>query len=128
MRWPTSRSPILLIALASAAVCGSAFAGPAKPKPQSGEASYYGERDAGEKTASGAPFDPNKLTAASKTLPLGSRAKVTNKETGRSVNVTVNDRGPYAKGRILDVSPRAARNLGITRKDGVAPVKVQPLR
>jgi rare lipoprotein A len=90
-------------------------------------ASYYGPQFAGQPTASGAPHKPNALTAASRTLPLGTTAKVTNTETGRSVAVKVDDRGPYAKGRILDVSPKAARHLGMKR-DGVAPVKVQPLR
>ena len=95
-------------------------------KPKTGQASFYGTHDAGETTASGAPFDPGKLTAASRTLPLGTKAKVTNQETGKSVNVTVTDRGPYAKGRILDVSPKAADHLGM-KQSGVAPVKVQPL-
>jgi|GEM_PF-2300165 len=97
------------------------------PPPQTGVASYYGPQFAGQPTASGAPHKPNALTAASRTLPLGTTAKVTNTETGRSVAVKVDDRGPYAKGRILDVSPKAARHLGMKR-DGVAPVKVQPLR
>jgi rare lipoprotein A len=66
------------------------------------------------------------MTAASRTLPLGTVAKVTNQKTGQSVAVEVNDRGPYAKGRILDVSEKAATRLGM-KHDGVAPVKVQPL-
>jgi rare lipoprotein A len=99
----------------------------ASGKPQTGDASFYGTHAAGDATASGVPFDPNKMTAASPTLPLGSTAKVTNKETGQSVKVTVTDRGPYAKDRILDVSPKAADRLGMT-DDGVAPVKVEPLR
>jgi len=95
-------------------------------KPQTGEASFYGTHDAGETTASGVPFDPNRLTAASPTLPFGTKAKVTNKETGQSVNVTVTDRGPFANDRILDVSPKAADRLGM-KSSGVAQVKVQPL-
>lgn len=90
---------------------------------QRGKASYY--RPAGKITASGHPARPQALTAASKTLPLGARAKVTNVETGKSVRVTITDRGPYAKGRILDVSPKAAEKLGM-KDDGVAPVKVKP--
>jgi rare lipoprotein A len=104
---------------------------PPKPKPplpptRTGVASYYGAEFAGKPTASGERFRPNALTAASRTLPLGTTAKVTNTETGRSVSVRVNDRGPYAKHRVVDVSSKAARRLGMT-EDGVAPVKVQPL-
>jgi rare lipoprotein A len=95
-------------------------------RPQSGVASYYRPTASGRRTASGTRPTPGKLTAASKTLPLGTRAKVVNKETGKSVNVTVTDRGPYARHRVLDVSPKAAQHLGMTH-DGVAPVKVQPL-
>jgi rare lipoprotein A len=99
---------------------------PELPPAQSGTASYYGPEFAGKKTASGEPHDPADLTAASRTLPLGTTAMVTNKETGKSVRVEVNDRGPYAKGRIVDVSPKAAAKLGM-KDDGVAKVKVQPL-
>jgi rare lipoprotein A len=90
-------------------------------------ASYYGPEFAGRPTASGEPHRPEAMTAASRSLPLGTKAKVTNTETGKSVAVDVNDRGPYAKNRILDVSPKAARHLGM-KQEGVAPVKVQPLR
>lgn len=71
-------------------------------------------------------MSPSKLTAASKTLPLGTKARVTNLENGRSVEVTVNDRGPYAAGRVIDVSPRAAEQLDM-KADGVAQVAVRPL-
>jgi rare lipoprotein A len=81
----------------------------------------------GTKTAGGAPAKDGKLTAASKSLPLGTKAKVTNVETGKSVKVTVTDRGPYKKGRIIDVSRKAAVKLGM-KDDGVAPVKVTPLK
>jgi rare lipoprotein A len=94
------------------------------PKVQKGKASYY--RAPGKTTASGKPMKPHALTAASKTLPLGTKAKVVNAETGRAVNVTVTDRGPYAKGRIIDLSPKAAEKLGM-KDDGVAPVKVKPI-
>lgn len=95
-------------------------------KPQKGEASFYGPGLAGQPTASGEKLDPTKLTAASPTLPLGAKAKVTNTETGKSVTVTINDRGPYADGRVIDVTKKAAEHLGMT-DDGVAPVKVKPL-
>lgn len=93
---------------------------------QSGVASYNGPEFAGKTTASGAPHRPEALTAASRTLPLGTVAKVTNQETFQSVAVEVNDRGPFAEGPILDVSKTAAARLGMTG-DGVAPVTVEPL-
>jgi rare lipoprotein A (peptidoglycan hydrolase) len=91
---------------------------------QLGEASFYGEGFHGKKTASGEKFDQNDLTAAHPTLPLGTNATVTNLETGNSVDVKINDRGPYVKGRDIDVSKGAAKELGMT-KDGVAPVKIE---
>jgi rare lipoprotein A len=103
------------------------------PKKQSkftkllrGKASWYGPRFHGRKTASGDVFDQRKLTAAHKTLPLGSKAIVTNLENGNSVEVEINDRGPYARGRIIDVSYAAAKRLGFA-KSGTAPVQVEPL-
>jgi rare lipoprotein A len=102
------------------------IAPPAPPAPvQTGVASYYARDLAGKPTASGEPHEPNALTAASRSLPLGATAKVTNTENGRSVTVEVNDRGPYAKNRILDVSRKAAERLGF-KHDGVAKVAVQP--
>jgi rare lipoprotein A len=83
---------------------------------QTGMISYYGGKFHGRKTASGAPFDKNALTAAHRTLPFGTRVKVTNLDNGRSVIVTVNDRGPYAHGRILDLSEAAAREIGLISK------------
>ena len=93
---------------------------------QTGKASFYGPGLEGEETASGEPLDPNAMTAASRTLPLGTKAKVINKENGRTVHVEVTDRGPYAKNRILDVTPKAAAKLGM-KEDGVAQVEVQPV-
>ena len=78
-----------------------------------GTASYYGKRFHGRKTASGTAFDMNAMTAAHKTLPFGSRVRVTNPRNGRSVVVEINDRGPYAPGRVLDVSRAAAQELGM---------------
>ncbi len=89
-----------------------------------GEASFYGGYFHGRKTASGVPFDQNKLTAASRELPLGIKATVTHQETGKSVEVIVNDRGPYVDGRVIDLSKKAAKDLGII-DDGVAPVRVE---
>ena len=91
---------------------------------QIGEASFYGDGFHGKKTASGERFDQNDLTAAHPSLPLGTNATVTNLETGNSVEVKINDRGPYVKGRDIDLSKGAAKELGMT-KDGVAPVKIE---
>ncbi len=79
----------------------------------SGVASYYGKRFHGRLTASGVAFDMHAMTAAHKTLPFGSRVRVTNPRTGQSVVVEINDRGPYARGRVLDVSRAAAEQLGL---------------
>ncbi|WP_295882177.1 septal ring lytic transglycosylase RlpA family protein [uncultured Thiohalocapsa sp.] len=93
---------------------------------QTGIASYYHDSLHGNRTASGQIYDKNKLSAAHKTLPLGSRVRVTDKRTGKSVVVHVNDRGPFIKGRIIDLSRRAARELGIIRR-GITPVRVEVL-
>jgi len=91
---------------------------------QRGEASYYGPGFQGKKTATGEKFDQNERTAAHPALPLGTKATVTNLENGKSVDVKINDRGPYVKGRDIDLSKSAAKDLGMT-KDGVAPVKIE---
>ena len=83
----------------------------------SGVASYYGRELAGRRTASGERFNPNGMTAAHRTLPLGTRIRVTNPATGRSVVVRVNDRGPFVRGRILDLSHGAARAIGLAQRD-----------
>ncbi len=93
---------------------------------RTGIASWYGPNFHGKKTANGEIFDQNELTAAHKTLPLPSIVRVTNLENGRSLIVRVNDRGPYAYGRIIDMSKRAAELLGFKNK-GVAKVRVQVL-
>lgn len=88
-------------------------------------ASYQGAEYAGHRTASGEPYDPEALTAASRTLPIGSTVMVTNPETGHSVRVRINDRGgPGVHGKGLDLSKHAAEELGMTKK-GVARVKVR---
>jgi len=91
---------------------------------QVGEASFYGPGFHGKKTATGEIFDQNEKTAAHPTLPLGTKATVTNLDNGTSVDVTINDRGPYVKGRDIDLSKGAAKELGMT-KNGVAPVKIE---
>jgi rare lipoprotein A len=92
-----------------------------------GVASVYARRFTGRKMADGTRMDPLDDNAASKTLPLGTEAKVTNLETGRSANVTIQDRGPYVKGRIVDLSPATAEQIGITPNRGVAKVEVEPI-
>ena len=89
-----------------------------------GEASWYGEDFHGKPTANGEVFDMGALSAAHRTLPLPSYAYVTNLENGRTVMVRINNRGPFAKGRLIDVSARVARELGFAHK-GVAQVKVR---
>jgi len=86
-------------------------------------ASWYGEAFAGKLTASGVPFDPNRLTAAHKSLPLGTKLIVSSPKTGKRCLVTVNDRGPYVAGRDLDLSKAAAEKLGILA-DGVQSVVI----
>jgi len=92
-----------------------------------GTASVYSHRFAGKKMADGTRMDPHDDNAASKTLPLGTEAKVTNLKTGKSATVTIQDRGPYVKGRIVDLSPATADKIGITPQEGVAKVEVAPL-
>jgi len=81
-----------------------------------GMASWYGEKHHGRKTASGEIFDMNKLTAAHRSLPFGTRVRVRSLSTGKSVEVRINDRGPYAGGRAIDLSRAAAERLGIIAK------------
>ena len=89
-----------------------------------GVASYYGNELAGNRTASGERFNPKELTAAHRTLPLGTKLRVTNLSNGKSVVVRVNDRGPYAKARILDLSHAAAQEISMVRR-GTARVKLE---
>ena len=99
---------------------------PSVKEPIVGKASWYGRNFNGKTTASGQAFDETKMTAAHKTLPLGSKAKVTNLNNGKSVVVEINDRGPYTKGRIIDLSHAAAKGLGIG-DHGTARVSIEPL-
>jgi rare lipoprotein A len=92
-----------------------------------GNASFYAKRFAGKKMADGTLMQPHGNNAASKTLPLGTTAKVTNLETGQSAVVTIQDRGPYVKGRIVDLSPATAKQIGMDHEDGIAKVAVTPI-
>ena len=93
---------------------------------EGGRASYYGRELAGNPTASGEPFDPSGLTAAHRTLPLGTRVRVTHARTGEEVVVRINDRGPFHGDRVIDVSRAAADAIGLTRA-GTAEVELERL-
>jgi rare lipoprotein A len=118
-------------------VCACVLAGcSSAPKPtptapgniQKGYATWYGDEQQGGPTASGERFDKHKLTAAHRTLKLGTHVRVTNQKNGRSVEVRINDRGPYGNGsRIIDLSEAAARVLGMIDA-GVVPVVVEILK
>ena len=92
-----------------------------------GKASVYAGKFSGRRMADGTPMDPRGDSAASKTLPLGTVAKVTNLQTGQSAVVTVRDRGPHVAGRIVDLSPASAQQVGLGHRQGVARVAVTPL-
>ena len=96
----------------------------AGPRSEEGTASWYGEWHHGRLTASGAPFDMYGLTAAHRTMPLGSLARVTSLRSGKSVVVVVNDRGPYLPYRVIDLSFGAARELGIVQS-GLEDVRIE---
>lgn len=92
-----------------------------------GKASYYGKKFHGNPTASGERFDMNKMTAAHRTLPFGTRVKVTNLRNKRSITLRINDRGPFKKDRILDMSKAAAKKLGIL-ETGTATVTMEVVK
>ncbi len=124
MRRPTRW--ILLAVLALPAGCATTGGRLADPPPWSevGVASFYGPEFHGQPTASGARYSDRRLTAAHRTLPFGTRVRVTNLANDRSVVVTVTDRGPFRRGRVIDVSRRAARRLGFLRT-GTARVRLE---
>lgn len=122
------KHPFAGLAIGLLVIC-VALPGPAVAKSLAGQtqvglASYYGM---GKRTASGERFNPKAMTAAHRTLPFGTRVRVKSLKTGRSVVVRINDRGPFIKKRIIDLSTGAARALGI-QKLGVARVSVRVLR
>ena len=135
IRWTLALSALFAFGLAGCSSQNFAPAPPATsyyaPSPQSygtsrtEVASWYGPGFAGRRTSSGETYNPEGLTAASKTLPLGSQVRVLNPDTGRSVVVRINDRGPYVRGRSLDLSHGAAQRIGLTGK-GVGRVQVTP--
>ena len=120
------RSGSMVIAMLPFLFCVAGCAHSSK-RLEKGNACWYGAAYQGKKTASGELFNKDKLTAAHRTLPFDTIARVTNLLNGRSVDVRINDRGPFVKGRIIDLSEAAARELGMIR-EGVVPVKVKILR
>lgn len=123
---------VIRCALAFVVTTGVLFLGAtteARNKPPAcasttGVASFYAGQFIGRKTASGDIFTAREMTAAHRTLPFGTKLKLTNPKTGKTVQVVINDRGPYVKGRILDLSLAAAEKLGFV-KDGLAKVKIE---
>jgi rare lipoprotein A len=119
---------LVLATSLSAPICSAAPERKTSPSHhvQIGEASWYGVHQAGHRTASGEPYDPRDLTAAHPSLPLHSTVRVTNLKNGLWVDVRVNDRGPYSRHRVIDLSQKAAEMIGLKRR-GVARVKIEPV-
>lgn len=122
-----------MVAVVGALLAGCQTAPPPAPPPppapsfsQVGLASWYGPHFIDHKTADGERFDGDGMTAAHRTLPLNTMVRVTNLENGRSVIVRINDRGPYSPRRVIDLSPRAARQLGMVEQ-GVLRVRIESL-
>ena len=118
---PVEAAPVETVAPAEEA------AEPALEHVGDGMASYYGHELAGNRTASGERFNPKALTAAHRTLPLGSKLKVTNKKNGKSVIVRVNDRGPFVRKRLIDLSLGAAQKISMVAA-GHAAVRIERFR
>ncbi len=106
------------------ASAGEAQASAQVQRLQHGVASWYGPGFHGRRTASGERFDTNSLTAAHRTLPFGTRVRVVHERTGRTVVVRINARGPFPKGRVIDLARGSAQALGLS---GVAPVSLHPM-
>src|SRR3954447_4118595 len=106
--------PLAITAVVLGCTLGAVSAAAEETQPiQTGAASWYGPGFHGKRTAHGETFNTNALTAAHKTLPFGTQLRVTNERTGKSVVVRINDRGPYARGRVIDLSKAAAEAVGI---------------
>jgi rare lipoprotein A len=126
------RALALALLLSLALACAGRPAPRATPEPvkkgwtQKGEASWYGKPYHGRATASGERYDMHEMTAAHQTLPFHTVVRVRNLDNGREVKVRITDRGPFVKGRILDLSYKAAKKLGMVEK-GVVPVKITVL-
>lgn len=99
------------------------FVGSSVAMAESGIASIYAYQS--ERTANGEHANPSGLTAAHRTLPFGTHVRVTNQRNGRTVTVRINDRGPFVRGRVIDLTPAGARILGFSRIQGLALVKLE---
>jgi rare lipoprotein A len=119
--------PLLIVAVLSAASALAQTPAPANAKASTGMCSYYAKMHDGHITAGGEKFDSNALTAAHRKLPMGTKLKITNLSNGKSVVVTVNDRGPFVKGRSLSVTRRAAQELDFV-KQGVTKVSIEQVQ
>jgi rare lipoprotein A len=137
-RWTQRRALLVAIAVLTFAACTPKAPTTTTPKRtptgiqttpgvQVGMASWYGGKHHGGPTASGERFNKNDLTAAHRTLKMGTRVRVTRKKNQRSVIVRINDRGPYSKGRIIDLSEAAAKVLDMI-DDGIAQVRLEVLK
>ncbi|WP_313286030.1 septal ring lytic transglycosylase RlpA family protein [Stutzerimonas kunmingensis] len=132
----TRFTTLLLLALLALLVSGCADRQPAQPAKapkstqehfsQSGKASYYARMHHGQRTANGETHDQNALVAAHRSLPFGTRVRVTNEHNGKQVVVRINDRGPFRRGRIIDLSRAAAAQLDML-KTGVIRVRIETL-
>jgi rare lipoprotein A len=118
---------VLTISLSMASCAGSKANFGQKGYTEEGKASYYSRKLQGRKMANGEPYRHGKLTAAHKKLPFGTKVKVTNLATNKSVKVKITDRGPFVQGRIVDLSGAAAKRVGMM-DSGVAPVKVKVIK
>lgn len=122
-----AKAALMAATLSLASLCAAPLPGDrAEAAQRSGVASFYGKRFDGRATANGERFDMWALTAAHRTLPFGTRVKVTNRKNGRSVVVRINDRGPFIGGRIIDLSRGAAARLGMI-DDGIVSVTLDIL-
>jgi rare lipoprotein A len=132
MHVPFTARIVCTLLVIGAATCGSAprfepsITSPPAASTTTGVASWYGPGFDGKKTASGERFNSNHLTAAHRTLPFGSIVRVTNLQNGRTVDVRINDRGPFTKGRIIDLSKAAAREIGLIER-GIGTVELRVL-
>ncbi len=130
-QWKTLKPALLLMVVAALAVsgCGGGLGEPSTEpgSVEEGEASYYAHKYHGRTTANGETYDENKMTAAHKTLPFGTTVRVTNLANGKKVVVRINDRGPFVKGRIIDLSFKAAGELDYISR-GVVKVRVEVLK
>lgn len=124
---PRSISYTVITVIMVALACAAPSLAGKKAYTEEGLASWYGKKFQGKKTASGEKFDMHKLTAAHRTLPFGTRVKVTRIDNGKNVVVKINDRGPFVEGRIIDLSKAAAKKLDMINT-GVARVRIKVVK